>query len=533
FALHIVTRLRVIEPQCANLPEAMGRTFCDVGPGLITGAVTTAAAFGCTAFSEFLGVAEMGIIAAGGVLLCLIAVMSVFPALLSLSSRWRNDLAIMKPVGTNILRRMVRPLHRHAGIVLLVCLLATAGLIAAATRLSYDSNIMNLQPPHLEAVSWQRRLAAQPGGDLWSGLVMTTPEAAAPLTAKLRDLAGVEQVGGMGMLFPPGMSEREAKVATVRNAPLVVSEGADRLGFVPTVLSSVRDRLRSTPKYATLVAELTAALKSWNALGRNAAERRARMAALITAWDRAAPVAALAIEAALAATPPGPDDLPAVLRAQWVGRDGQWLLRVAPTSGKESILEPHRLDAFVAEVRTVAPDLLGPPVQILESSRLIVRAYTMSGLLAMGTVLLILLIDFRSIADALSAILPVLVGFAGTFGFMGLVGLELNFANLMVLPMIFGIGVDAGVHVIHRWRSNPRVRPPGLWGGTGTGILLTTATTAIGFGSLMLAEHRGVRSLAIVMVIGLLTTLVAAWTVLPAVLRLRNTRTVSLSADQR
>jgi hypothetical protein len=157
----------------------------------------------------------------------------------------------------------------------------------------------------------------------------------------------------------------------------------------------------------------------------------------------------------------------------------------------------------------------------------------MSGLLAMGTVLLILLIDFRSIADALSAILPVLVGFAGTFGFMGLVGLELNFANLMVLPMIFGIGVDAGVHVIHRWRSDPRVRPPGLWGGTGTGILLTTATTAIGFGSLMLAEHRGVRSLAIVMVIGLLTTLVAAWTVLPAVLRLRNTRTVSLSADQR
>ncbi|MBP27384.1 MAG: hypothetical protein CMJ63_04095 [Planctomycetaceae bacterium] len=156
----------------------------------------------------------------------------------------------------------------------------------------------------------------------------------------------------------------------------------------------------------------------------------------------------------------------------------------------------------------------------------------MAGLLAMGAVLLILLIDFRSIADAISAILPVLVGFASTFGFMGMIGLDLNFANLMVLPMIFGIGVDAGVHVIHRWRSDPRVRPPGLWGGTGTGILLTTTTTAIGFGSLMLAEHRGIQSLAIVMVIGLLATLVAAWTVLPAVLRLRQKRMLSPSTDR-
>lgn len=533
FALHIVTRLRVVGPRCADLPEAMGQTFRDVGPGLVTGAVTTAAAFGCTAFSEFLGVAEMGIIAAGGVLLCLIAVMSVFPALLALSSRWRNDLTIMKPVGTNMLRRMVRPLHRHAGAVLLVCLLGTAGLVVASTRLRYDSNIMNLQPPHLEAVSWQRRLAAQPGGDLWSGLVMTTPQHAQALTEQLRGLASVEEVGGMGMLLPPDLPAREALVAQVRDAPPAVAQASDHLGFIPTVLGSLRDRMRPTPKYASLVAELDAAVQSWGALDHDTSERRARMARLATAWQAAAPPAARAIEAALAATPPGPSDLPAVLQSQWIGRDGQWLLRVAPTSDKESILEPTRLDAFVAEVRTVAPDLLGPPVQILESSKLIVRAYTMSGLLAMGAVLLILLIDFRSIADSLSALLPVLIGFAGTAGFMGLVGIDLNFANLMVLPMIFGIGVDAGVHVIHRWRSDPKVRPPGLWGGTGTGILLTTATTAIGFGSLMLAEHRGVQSLAIVMVIGLLTTLIAAWTMLPAVLRLRYKRMVSLSNDRR
>ncbi|MDG2476783.1 MAG: MMPL family transporter [Phycisphaerales bacterium] len=523
FALHIVTRLRVIEPECATLPEAMQRTFRDVGPGLITGAVTTAAAFGCTAFSAFLGVAEMGIIAAGGVLLCLLAVMSVFPALLALSRRWRNDLAVMRPVGTGTLNRLAGPLHNHAWLVLLLGGLVTAGLVAASTRLGYDSNIMNLQPSGLEAVSWQRRLAAEPGGDLWSGLVMATPDEAPRLTAELDALSGVESVGGMGMLFPPDLESRQNAVATVRETAPIVHAGSDQLGFVATVLGTLRDRLRAIEGTGmrVLVADLDEAVKSWVTLDRNTTERRARMQLLTDAWSEDAPPAAATIKAALAPSPPGPSDLPGVLRSQWVGDQGQWLLRVTPRVSDESILNPARLGAFVSSIRTVAPNVLGPPVQILESSKLIVRAYTTSGLLAMAAVLLILLIDFRSIADALSAMLPVLVGFAGTFGFMGIVGLDLNFANLMVLPMIFGIGVDAGVHVIHRWRSDPFMRPPGLWGGTGSGILLTTATTMIGFGSLMLAEHRGIRSLAIVMVVGLLITLIAAWTILPAVLRLR------------
>jgi hopanoid biosynthesis associated RND transporter like protein HpnN len=532
FALHIMTRLRVIEPECATLPEAMERTFCDVGPGLITGAVTTAAAFGCTAFSAFLGVAEMGIIAAGGVLLCLFAVMSVFPALLALSRRWRSDLSVMRPVGTSMLNHLAGPVHHHPGLVLFIGGIVTICLVAASSRLGYDSNIMNLQPPGLEAVSWQRRLAAEPGGDLWSGLVMVTPEEAPHLTASLNALGDVDSVGGMGMLLPPDLEARQDAVANIRNTAPVVDAGSDQIGFVATVLGTLRDRLKSveTADMKTLVSELDAAVKSWVMLDLDTAQRRARMQRLTQAWGKAAPPAATLIAAALAPPPPGPNDLPEVLRSQWIGAQGQWLLRVTPRVLDESILNPTRLDAFVTDIRTVAPDVLGPPVQVLESSQLIVRAYTTSGLLAMGVVLFILLIDFRSIADAISAILPVLVGFAGTFGFMGLVGLNLNFANLMVLPMIFGIGVDAGVHVIHRWRSDPRMRPPGLWGGTGTGILLTTATTMIGFGSLMLAEHRGIRSLAIVMVVGLLTTLIAAWTVLPAVLRLRQQRRDKVNA---
>jgi hypothetical protein len=414
-------------------------------------------------------------------------------------------------------------------LVLFVGGTVTALLIAASTQLQYDSNIMNLQPPGLEAVTWQRALADEPGDDLWSGLIMTTPEQAPQLTEQLRSLAHVQSVGGMGMLFPADLASRQAKVAEVRAQPIKPPVESMSLGFVPTVLSSVRDRLRGQPTFESVRDQLDAAVQSWHQLDRNTAERQARIDRLNTAWDQARPIAAAWITHALAPPPPGPSDLPPMLASQWIGLDGQWLLRVAPVSAAHSVLAPDRLATFVDEIRTVAPDVLGPPVQILESSRLIVRAYVTSGLLAMIAVVLVLLFDFRSIADAATAMMPVFVGFAGTFGFMAMVGIDLNFANLMVLPLIFGIGVDAGVHVIHRWRSDPSVRPPGLWGGTGSGILLTTATTAIGFGALMVAEHRGIRSLAIVMVIGLLVTLVAAWTILPAVLRLRQRRWQAIS----
>ena len=116
---------------------------------------------------------------------------------------------------------------------------------------------------------------------------------------------------------------------------------------------------------------------------------------------------------------------------------------------------------------------------------------------------------------------PVTIGFIGAFGFMGLLGVPLNFANIIVLPIIFGIGVSAGVHVVHRWRLEPNGRPRGLSGGTGRGITLTMLTSMIGFGCLLIAQHRGIRSLGLVMVIGLGVTLLACYFILPAILKLR------------
>jgi hypothetical protein len=228
--------------------------------------------------------------------------------------------------------------------------------------------------------------------------------------------------------------------------------------------------------------------------------------------------------AALAPGPPSAEDLPPALRDQWVGRDGSWLLMVFPAhdAAGRSVLDPERLESFITAVRAVAGEAtLGPPVQIHESSRVIVRAYTLAACYALGVILILLLLDFRSLADAVSCVAPVTLGFIGAFGVMGLAGLSLNFANLIVMPLIFGIGVDASVNIVHRWRQEPYGRPAGLSGGTGRGITLALLTTMIGFGCLIISDHRGIRSLGIVMLVGLAVTLLSCYTVLPALLRLR------------
>ena len=257
--------------------------------------------------------------------------------------------------------------------------------------------------------------------------------------------------------------------------------------------------------------------------GLDPAEGQARWDALQSAFDPARAALAATVDAALAPGPLEPADLPAVLRDQWLGRDGSWLLRINPVldEADRSILDPERLRAFVAALRGVEPEVFGPPVQIYESSRLIVREYIKAACYALSMIILVLLVDFRSLADGLSALVPVTIGFIGAFGIMGLTGTPLNFANIIVMPIIFGIGAAAGVHVVHRWRADPAGRPSGLSGGTGRAVTLTMVTTMIGFGSMLIAEHRGIRSLGIVMVAGLGVTLLACYTALPALLQLR------------
>lgn len=196
--------------------------------------------------------------------------------------------------------------------------------------------------------------------------------------------------------------------------------------------------------------------------------------------------------------------------------------RLPPGAEAVSPLSPAFLPGLIADLREVDPEVTGVIFQVYEFGDLMQRAYSQAGLLALGAVLIIIWISFRRLTDALMCLLPVAIGFLWTFGVMWAAGVTLNPANITVLPLMFGIGVDAAVHVLHRYRSHPLEAPPGLSMGTGKGITLTSLTTMIGFAAMMIADHRGIFSLGFVLTVGMGLTLVVCLTVMPAILELRN-----------
>lgn len=240
------------------------------------------------------------------------------------------------------------------------------------------------------------------------------------------------------------------------------------------------------------------------------------------------------------AQPTTPERLPKALQDTMIAQDGSLLIRVYPKQPEPGdpwaktggVLSPERLTPFARAVLAAAPNATGSTVQIFESTRLITAAYRDAALYALAAITLILLLDFRSLADTLCALLPVLAGAALMLAVMALTGMSLNLANMIVMPLLAGIGVGCGVHAVRRWRLQPHDPPPGLAGGSGRAITLTTLTTVLGFAALIPGEHRGIQSLGIVMSLGLAMVWAVTIFILPAVLGLRGRMRIGSSVGK-
>jgi hypothetical protein len=180
------------------------------------------------------------------------------------------------------------------------------------------------------------------------------------------------------------------------------------------------------------------------------------------------------------------------------------------------------LSTFVADVRRVDPQATGKPLQTYEASRQMQQSYMEAAIYSLLAVSTILMVNFRSIRAVLLAMLPLAVGTLQMFGILGLLGLPLNPANMIVLPLILGIGIDDGVHVVHDARTQKRGRYR-LTNSTAMAVLMTSLTSMLGFGSLMVANHRGLQSLGRVLTLGVSCCLFASLLILPAILAWRST----------
>jgi hypothetical protein len=213
------------------------------------------------------------------------------------------------------------------------------------------------------------------------------------------------------------------------------------------------------------------------------------------------------------------EDLPQALRDRFIGVTGKYLLMVYP---KEDIWLRQNQKKFIEDVTKIYPDLTGTPVQLFHYTELLKSSYEQAARYSLLAIALLVLIHFRSPLSVALALIPVGVGFLWLGGLMGWLDVQLNPANIMTLPLVIGIGVTNGIHILNRFAEE---QTPGILArSTGKAVLVSGLTTIAGFGSLILAEHRGIRSLGYVMSTGLATCMVAGLTFLPALLTLLTRR---------
>jgi predicted RND superfamily exporter protein len=224
------------------------------------------------------------------------------------------------------------------------------------------------------------------------------------------------------------------------------------------------------------------------------------------------------LSSALSAAPVTRESLPQDLVRDWIAPDGRARSEVYPAGDST---DNNVLRRFVEAVRTIAPDATGGPVTIYESGRAIVTAFIQAGAWAALAITIILIMVLRRASDVLLTLAPLLLSGVLTLALCVLIGLPLNYANIIALPLLFGIGVSFNIYFVMAWRGGARSL---LTSSLSRAVIFSALTTASAFGSLWLSSHPGTASMGELLALSLLCTLAAALVFLPALLAFNGSR---------
>jgi uncharacterized protein len=531
--IHLAARYSEERAAGHDFRTAMEIAARQTGPGIVTAGISVVLAFYAVMLANFPGLAELGFIAGSGELLCMVASFTVLPALFAVSQRYLRTRATAwqgkerRSWGWSWPGRYPRLTLAGIGVLILI------GILVSPLP-KFDYNLLHLQAKGTESVVWENRLLEASGHS--SRYALTTADSLEELRrkkAQFEALPVVEQVESLASLLPPNQEERLALVAEL--APVVDAIPAQWENVEPidleemsTTLEKIRFKLQQPPT-------------DWDPSKRPSEEAlTAARTALIAVQERlkSMPPATAsqvldAFQRALMADfaakwtllqhnvyPTGPvtlDDVPSYLRERFVGKSGRYLLQIF---ARDNIWEREPMRTFVSQLQTVDADVTGPPVVALYSIQNMQLGYVRGGVYALITIVGVTLVHFRRLKPTWLALLPLGVAALWMIPCMALFGVQMNIANLIVIPLFMGMAFDNGIHLVDRALEPPRTASERATQSTGKAVVLATLTTIAGFGSLMVARHAGIFSFGFLVALSVTCNLVAVFTVLPLLLRI-------------
>ncbi|MGR3318816.1 MAG: MMPL family transporter [Candidatus Anammoxibacter sp.] len=548
FGIHFIMRYQEEMAAENNVLAAITKSVNRTGKGIIAGAITTSFAFMATMLADFKGIAELGFIAGTGIIICLIVTMTLLPSIIIIIEqlktkrrKFTGKTALKKSVfHYSISKVTIHPvldlLLKKPKVLIGFTIASILISIFLMKDVRFDYNILNLQADGVESVDYEKKIIEYSDRSaLYGAVVVDTFDEILPMKKKLESLPSVDIVNSIDSLIPDHQDEKLNIIQEIpalfsditftqeTSAPINLSNLSNILNKIYLKIGKDANRVKIfgdktvTESYVTvrkLISDFNhlAKIDENNLMEQNLNEYQNILFAdfnkKLTSFAEAIMPDKIDV-----------DNIPEPFKERFIGKTGKYFLQVFP---KINIYERGAMDKFTTDIWSIDPNATGPAITSGESSRLMKKGYVMGGLYAFIAIIIFICLSFKSFRYTLLAIVPLTVGAIWTLAIMGIFNLQFNLANLIILPLIIGIGVDNGIHIVHRFKDdivNGNAVSP-VYKSTGKAIILSSLTTTIGFGSLMVASHRGIHSIGVLLTIGVLCCLAASLTILPAILKI-------------
>jgi hopanoid biosynthesis associated RND transporter like protein HpnN len=532
FGIHLGTRYAELMRGGRASLDAMIAAVEDIGGSLVLCMITTAIGFLVFVPTDYRGVAQLGLIAGASMVIILALTLTYFPALLFAWLPVDADRDLRRDVTFSV--RWWAWFDAHPGAVRATAAVAAVAAVIGIGQARFDPNVIDLRDPSAESVQAFNDLLSEAGNasPWYVDAIEPDLESAQALAAKFEALDLVSH--------------------TITYADYVPSDQDEKLEILDDIAflldpppASVETRPEpSTEEQVAALRDLHEFLGAeWiegdrSPLGASIVQLRARLTTFLARLDGdGTPEEALASfeEILLAGLPSqlqrlraalSPDEitlesLPEELTSRMIARDGSVRLQIFP---EEDLNSEIALESFVEAILGVDPRTSGIAVNLVAFQEATQSSFLQALATALSLIALLLLALWRRVSDMLLVLAPLLLSAGLAVASMGLIDMAFNFINVIVIPLMFGIGVDSGIHLVHRSNQVASLGEGLLGTTTARAVFYSALTTTVSFGSLALSSHRGMASMGTLLTIGMILTVVCNLIVLPALLALRAPR---------
>jgi len=522
YAIHLCLRYRECLRAGFSQEQAITHSMETVGVSLTLCAITTAIGFFAFIPTDYLGVSELGIISGVGIFIGLTISLTLLPALLKLLPLSLRH-ATPPPPASRLLAYWNALPFRHARMIRVLALLLGVLGIFELSRLRFDSNPVNLRDPNSESVvAFKELLQSNTDSPFALAALASDLASAERLAAQVKTLPSVHETITLTSFVP---DQQEEKLEIIENLALIMGHELDELNR-PVAQSDVRAALAmfATTLQNALAREwhnanpdtlqhLLDEIRRFQTYADGTTEPETTYARLEHAIFYLLPYTLQQLRTALSAYAFTLDDLPDYIRRDWVSPSGLYRVLITP---REDLNDPTHLKTFVREVQAIDTSITGLPVSDTASGEAVVRSFVQAFTNSLVLIVVLLLIMLRNVHHTLLVIGPLLLAAILTGAANVLLDNPFNFANIIVLPLLLGMGVDSGIHMVHRLRIDGHREESLLATSTARGVFYSALTTLCSFSSLTFTPHRGIASMGLLLALGISFTLLCALLVLPA-----------------